>query len=78
MNLDHIHFIREIIINDKRGRKIPTMQISYAKPSEVQPKFQTVPAKHQKEMRILYEDLGGGRLKEWLVGLTITIPHSMP
>jgi len=78
VNLEHVHFIREIIVLDKRGRKIPTMQISYAKPSETQPKFQTVPSKFQKEMRILYEDMGGGRLKEWQVGLTIMIPHSAP
>lgn len=75
MNLEHIHFIREIIIVDKRGRKIPTMQISYAKPSDLEPKFQTVPSKFQAEMRILYEDFGGGRLKNWTIGLTITIPN---
>jgi hypothetical protein len=74
MNLKHVHFIREIVVLDKRGRKVPTMQVSYAKPSDLKPTFQTVPMKYQKEIRILYEDMGGGRLKNWNVGLTITIP----
>ena len=75
MNLKHIHFIREILVTDRRGRKIPTMQISYAKASELNPTFQNVPKKFQNEMRILYRDLGGGRLDKWLIGLTLTIPH---
>lgn len=50
------------------------MQISYGKLSDLHPKFQTVPSKFQDEMRLLYADLGGGRLKDWHVGLTITIP----
>lgn len=75
MNLEHIHFIREIMIEDKRGRKVPTMQVSYAKPFDVRPTFQTVPPKHQKQIRELYQKLGGGRLPEWLVGLTVIIPN---
>jgi hypothetical protein len=75
MKLEHIHFIREILATDKRGRKIPTMQISYAKATDLNPVFQNVPRKFQNEMRILYSDLGGGRLDKWSVGLTLIIPN---
>lgn len=75
MNLEHIHFIREIVVTNHRGRKIPTMQISYTKVSDLNPVFQDVPRKFQNEMRLLYIDLGGGRLGQWTVGLTLTIPH---
>ncbi len=78
MDMKHVHFIREIVLRDKRGRKVPTMQISYAKPSNINPTFQNVPPKYQNEVRNLYEDMGGGRLKEWLVGLTIIIPYTTP
>lgn len=75
MNLEHVHFIREVLITDRRGRKKPTMQISYAKASDLNPVFQNVPPKFQNEMRLLYNDLGGGRLDKWWVGLTLTIPR---
>lgn len=75
MRLEHIHFIREVLVTDRRGRKVPTMQISYAKVSDLNPVFQNVPPKFQNEMRILYSDLGGGRLDKWAVGLTLMIPH---
>ncbi len=76
MDLENIHFIREIVIADKQGKKKPVIQISYARPSETHPKFQTVPDKYQSQMRTLYREMGGGRLDEWLVGLTIIIPNS--
>lgn len=75
MDLKNVHFIREILVLDKLGRKIPRIQVSYAKPTDLKPTFFTVPSKYQKEMKILYEDMGGGRLKNWVVGLTLTIPY---
>jgi hypothetical protein len=74
MKMDHIHLIREVIVRDKRGRKIPTMQVSYSKPYDVNPTFRAVSKADQKEARAIYQKLGGGRLKEWLVGTTIIIP----
>ena len=75
MDLRKVHFIRELLVLDKLGRKTPRIQVSYAKPSDLKPTFVTVPTKYQKEMKLLYEDMGGGRLKNWVVGLTLTIPY---
>lgn len=74
MNMEHVHFMREVLVPDKRGRKIPTMQISYSKPYDVNPMFRAVPKGDQKEAREIYEKLGGGRLEEWWTGVTIIIP----
>lgn len=73
MKMEHVHFIREVIVRDKRGRKIPTMQISYSKPFDVNPTFRNVAKEDQKEAREIYHGLGGGRLKDWLVGTTMII-----
>jgi hypothetical protein len=75
LDLRKVHFIREILVLDKMGRKVPRIQVSYARSSDLKPTFVTIPAKYQKEMKILYEDMGGGRLKDWLVGLTLIIPE---
>lgn len=77
MKLDHIHLIREVVIPDKRGRRISTMQVSYAKPFDVNPTFRTVAKQDQKQLRALYQQLGGGRLKEWQVGLTVILPNGI-
>lgn len=77
MNRKHVHFIREILVPGPRGKKVATMQISYSNPTALNPKFQTVPAKYQNEMRLFYQDMGGGRLEEWHVGLTIIIPDEV-
>jgi hypothetical protein len=71
---DHIHFIREVLVRDKRGRKIPTIQVSYSKPFDTNPTFREVAKSNQKEARAIYQELGGGRLEHWWVGLTIIIP----
>lgn len=76
MNLGHIKLIREILVLDHRGRKVPRLQISYSNLSDPTPIFRDVPLRDQKELRVLYEQLGGGRLKNWLVGLTVAIPDS--
>ena len=73
MKLDHVHLMRGVLVKDKRGRKVPTIQVSYSKPFELKPTFQDVRKKDQKEAAAIYERLGGGRLKEWLVGTTIII-----
>lgn len=75
MNLNRIHLMREILVLDKRGRKIPTIQVSYSKPFDLKPVFCDVSKKDQKEARAFYEKMGGGRLKEWSVGITIILPN---
>ncbi len=74
MNLKHVRLIREILIQNNRGRKINTLQVSYSKPTELNPKFQNVPSRDRAEVQALYQDLGGGRLKNWTVGLTVIVP----
>lgn len=75
MKMDNVHFIREMLVTDKNGRKVPTIQISYSKPFDVNPKFRDVAKREQKQAREIYKQMGGGRLKNWWVGLTIIIPN---
>lgn len=74
MKLEHIRFIREILIRDHRGRRINTLQISYAKPEDLNPTFRNVAKPDRPQVQALYHDLGGGRLKKWWVGLTVVVP----
>ena len=73
MKMDHIHLIREVLLKDKRGRSLPTIQVSYSMPFDSRPKFKDVPKKDQKQVAAIYKKLGGGRLKEWMVGTTVII-----
>ena len=74
MKMDHVHFIREVMIRNKRGRRINTLQVSYAKHTELNPTFRDVQKQDRKQVQAVYEELGGGRLKKWWTGLTIVIP----
>jgi hypothetical protein len=75
MDINKIHFIREILVMDHQGKTIPSMQFSYDNASYLQPSFMNVPSTDQAQVRKLYEQLGGGRHEGWWSGSTVIIPN---
>lgn len=75
MNINKIHFIREILVTDYRNRETPTMQFSYDNASYLRPTFMFVPSVDQEKIRELYLELGGGRQEGRYSGSTIVIPN---
>jgi hypothetical protein len=75
MDINKIHFIREILVKDYRGRETPTMQLSFDNASYQRPAFQGAPSADQEQVRALYLKLGGGRSEGWESGSTVIIPN---
>jgi hypothetical protein len=75
MDVSKIHFIREIMVEDYRGRETPTMQVSDDNASYLRPKFLSAPSAEQEKVRALYLKLGGGRREGWWIGSTVIIPN---
>jgi hypothetical protein len=75
MDVNRIHFIREIVVTDHRGRETPTMQFSYDNASYLRLTFLGVPSADQEQVRALYLKLGGGRVEGWESGSTVIIPN---
>jgi hypothetical protein len=75
MDVNKIHFIREIMVKDYHGRETPTMQISDDNASYLCPKFLRAPSTDQEQVRALYLKLGGGRSEGWESGSTVIIPN---
>ena len=75
MDVRKIHFIREIMVKDFRGRETPTMQFSDYNASYLRPKFLWASSADQEQMRALYLKLGGGRREGWESGSTVIIPN---
>lgn len=75
MSRNEIHFMREILVKDYRGKLIPTMEASYSNAFCLHPVFKEVSFYDQSEVSKLYHELGGGRNDDALVGSTVIIPH---
>lgn len=75
MNLDHIHFIREVLIRDYAGKDIPTMQTSTGNTAALDPKFTETAFYETDAVRALYHQLGGGRPEGVKMGSTVILPH---
>jgi hypothetical protein len=74
MDINRIHFIREILVYDRRGVLIPTMQFSCENAAHLHPDFSRVPLAEQAGVRVLYTQLGGRRPAGRWSGSTVTIP----
>jgi len=75
MSINEIHFMREILVTDSRGKVVPTMQASYSNASCVNPIFKDVAFYDHAEVSKLYHELGGGRHEGALLGATVVIPN---
>jgi hypothetical protein len=75
MDVNKIHFIREIMVKEYRGTGTPTMQLSYDNASYLRPAFLLVPSADQEQVRALYLSLGGGRSEGSESGSTVIIPN---
>lgn len=75
MSINEIHFMREILVTDSRGKVVPTMQASYSNASCVNPVFKDVAFYDHAEVSKLYHELGGGRREGALKGATVVIPN---
>ncbi len=75
MNINEMHFIREILVTDFQGKEVPTMQASEASTSSLHPQFQEVAFYDAEAVRTLYHELGGGRQEGARMGSTIVLPH---
>ena len=75
MSIKQIHFMREILVTDFRGKVVPTMQASYSNASCVNPIYKDVAFYDHAEVSKLYHELGGGRHEGALTGATVIIPN---
>lgn len=75
MNINEIHFIREILVTDFQGKVVPTMQTSDASTSSLHPIFQEVAFYDVDAVRALYHELGGSRGQDAPTGSTVILPH---
>ena len=75
MNLDAIHFMREVLVKDYKGKEIPTMQVSYANTSSLHPVYKEAAFYDADAVRTLYHELGGGRRAGARMGSTVILPH---
>ncbi len=75
MDINKIHFIREVLKMDHGHGETPTMQFSCDNASYLRPTFLFVPPGDQEEVRELYLELGGGRLEGRSSGSIVIIPN---
>lgn len=75
MDIQAIHFIREVLVTNWQGKPTPQMQFSFANASFLDPAFQEVPSTDQEQVRELYLELGGRRLENERFGSTVIIPN---
>ncbi len=75
MDIQRIHFIREILERNYQGKPIPTMQYSYDNASYLDPIFMEAPSHDQANLRALYEKLGGRRSEGRWLGTIVIIPN---
>ncbi len=75
MDIKRIHFIREVLATDYRGRPVPTMQFSYDNASYLNPTFLFAATNDEAQLRTLYVKLGGSRPESGGSGTTVIIPN---
>lgn len=75
MDIKAIHFLREILVFDRRGKPTPIMQFSFDNASYLEPAFQEVPYTDQERVHELYLELGGRHLANEWCGTTVVIPN---
>ncbi len=75
MDTNKIHFIREILLTDNRGKETPTMQFSYDNASYLLPTYLLVPSADQARIHALYLKLGGSRSEGRESGTVVVIPN---
>lgn len=75
MSINEIHFMREILVTDSRGKIVPTMQASYSNASCVNPIYKNVAFYDHAAVSKLYHELGGSRHEGAQMGATVVIPN---
>jgi hypothetical protein len=75
MDIKRVHLMREILVYDRRGALIPTMQFSCESPAHLHPDYLQVPPAEQASARVLYAQLGGRRPAGQWSGSTVIIPN---
>lgn len=61
MSINELHFIREILITDFRGKQVPIMQASEASTLSLHPIYREVAFYEVDAVRTLYHEPGGLR-----------------
>jgi hypothetical protein len=75
MNINEMHFIREILVTDVSGKEVPTMQASCGSTSNLHPIYKEVAFYDVDAVRALYHELGGSRQDGEPIGSTVILPH---
>lgn len=74
MNINEIHFIREILVTNYLGTAVRTMQTSDANPDSLHPNLRDVAFYDVAAVTKLYAELGGGRRDGAEIGSTVILP----
>ncbi len=74
MDVDKVHFFREVLVADDKGQTNVVIEFSYDDRFAYRHRFYGVPADQQVMARQLYQEWGGNRLKGYWRGTTVGRP----
>lgn len=76
MNVERVHYLREIIVRDRKGQATVTVEFSYDDRFAHKPRFFGVPDDQVEQARRLYLEWGGSRPEGYRIGTTAGRPAS--
>jgi len=74
MDIKRIHFMRELLVTDGKGKSMVVLEFSYDDRFAHKPRFFGVPDDDQARAHQLYLDWGGSRPPGDWVGTTVSRP----
>jgi hypothetical protein len=77
MNIQRIHFLREILVTDRKGIATVVIEFSYDDRFVRRPRFFCVPDGAEGQARQLYLEWGGSRPLGYRIGTTVSRPESL-
>ena len=77
MDIKRIHFMRELLVRDGKGKTTVVLEFSYDDRFVRRPRFFGVPDDDQARARQLYVDWGGNRPDGYWHGTTVSRPEAL-
>jgi hypothetical protein len=76
MNIQRIHFLREVLVTDANGHDTSAFEFSYDNGGDREPHFFGIADADRSQVRALYAAWGGSRLDGYRRGSTVKSPGS--
>ena len=74
MDIKRIHFMRERLVTDGKGKTTVVLEFSYDDRFAHRPRFFGVPDDDHARAHQLYQDWGGSRPPDYRIGTTVSRP----